>query len=136
MRRYANNLFFNQLKPDYIMSNYHEPVEELSQEARNFSRALNSLKEEIEAVDWYHQRVVTSNNEELAAIMAHNRDEEIEHACMTLEWLRRNMPGWDEELRNWLFKEGEIMGAHGGDHDDHEDGASGSDSLGIGKIKK
>ena len=68
--------------------------------------------------------------------MAHNRDEEIEHACMTLEWLRRNMPGWDEELRNWLFKEGEIMEAHGDDHDDDGHAAPKSDSLGIGKIKK
>ncbi len=124
------------------MSNYHEPVGELSQEARNFSRALNSLKEEIEAVDWYHQRVVTSGDPELAAIMAHNRDEEIEHACMTLEWLRRNMPGWDEELRHWLFKEGDIMGVHGHDQGDHDGGhggsvpAKGGDSLDIGKIKK
>ncbi len=124
------------------MSNYHEPVEELSQEARNFSRALNSLKEEIEAVDWYHQRVVTSNNEELASIMAHNRDEEIEHACMTLEWLRRNMPGWDEELRNYLFKEGSIAGneeeSKEGDTESTQSEVSKlkSDSLGIGKIKK
>lgn len=115
------------------MSNYHEPVDELSQEARNFSRALNSLKEEIEAVDWYHQRVVTTDDEELKEIMAHNRDEEIEHACMTLEWLRRNMPGWDDELKENLFKEGPI--AHHGEHDDDEPG-SGSDSLNIGKIKK
>lgn len=120
------------------MSNYHEPAGELTEEARNFSRALNSLKEEIEAVDWYHQRVVTSKDPELAAIMAHNRDEEIEHACMTLEWLRRHMPKWDEELRNYLFKEGSIIG--------QEEATTGkspelsptkkTDSLGIGKIKK
>jgi hypothetical protein len=91
-----------------VMSNYHEPAEELSQEARNFSRALNSLKEEVEAVDWYHQRVDLTEDESLKKIMAHNRDEEIEHACMTIEWLRRNMPGWDDELRTYLFTEGDV----------------------------
>lgn len=120
------------------MSSYHEPAEELSQEARNFSRMLNSLKEEIEAVDWYHQRVVTTNDPEVAAIMAHNRDEEIEHACMCIEWLRRNMPGWDEELRNYLFKEGSIAGQEealsGGGHGHEEKPAEGGNSLGIGKI--
>ncbi|MEA3446972.1 MAG: ferritin-like domain-containing protein [Bacteroidota bacterium] len=113
------------------MSNYHEPAEELSKQARDFSRALNSLKEEIEAIDWYHQRVDVSEDEELKEIMAHNRDEEIEHACMAIEWLRRNMPGWDAELREWLFKEGDIV-HH--DHDEHDDDASGND-LGIGKLK-
>jgi len=115
------------------MSNYHEPVDDLNAEARNFSRALNSLKEEIEAVDWYHQRVVASDDPELKEIMAHNRDEEIEHACMAIEWLRRNMPGWDEELRTYLFKEGPI--AHHGEHEEGET-KTGSDSLNIGKIKK
>ncbi len=65
--------------------------------------------------------------------MAHNRDEEIEHACMTLEWLRRNMPGWDEELRNILFSEGKI-----GDHshgDDEQAGGAQNEDLGIGKLK-
>jgi ferritin-like protein len=85
------------------MSNYHEPFEKLSEKARDISRALNSLKEEIEAVDWYNQRVDVSDDPELKAVMAHNRDEEIEHACMTLEWLRRNMEGWDEELKTYLF---------------------------------
>ncbi|HPM94887.1 MAG TPA: ferritin-like domain-containing protein [Mesotoga sp.] len=85
------------------MSNYHEPYEALNEKARNISRALNSLKEEIEAIDWYNQRVEASSDPELKAIMAHNRDEEIEHACMALEWLRRNMNGWDEELRTYLF---------------------------------
>ncbi|MCF8331682.1 MAG: ferritin-like domain-containing protein [Bacteroidales bacterium] len=112
------------------MSNYHEPAEELSIQARNYSRALNSLKEEIEAVDWYHQRVDLTEDEELSEIMAHNRDEEIEHACMTLEWLRRNMPGWDEELKNYLFKEGSI--AH---HEDGGEEENNSGDLGIGKIK-
>lgn len=90
------------------MSAYHEPEAELSAHDRDIHRALNSLKEEIEAVDWYHQRVVTSQNDSLAQIMAHNRDEEIEHAIMNLEWLRRNMPVWDEELRTYLFTEGQI----------------------------
>jgi ferritin-like protein len=116
------------------MSNYHEPAEELSKEARDFSRALNSLKEEIEAVDWYHQRVDASDNEELKEIMGHNRDEEIEHACMTLEWLRRNMPGWDEELRNWLFKDGPIT-HHEGEETGDESNEETSDDLGIGKLK-
>ena len=127
------------------MSNYHEPAEELSQEARNFSRALNSLKEEIEAVDWYHQRVVTSNDPELADIMAHNRDEEIEHACMTLEWLRRHMPGWDAELRTYLFKEGSITGHEGvatgkpgvaNEASGSQPSQSDTDSLGLGKLGK
>ncbi len=127
------------------MSNYHEPAEELTQEARNFSRALNSLKEEVEAVDWYHQRVVTCNDPELAEIMAHNRDEEIEHACMTIEWLRRNMPGWDAELRNYLFKSGSIIGAEaqlqsdGGVKNEPSSGGARSDaadSLGLGKLGK
>jgi ferritin-like protein len=87
---------------------YHEPVDQLSEKDRNYIRALNSLKEEIEAIDWYHQRVVASQDEQLAKVMAHNRDEEIEHACMTLEWLRRNMPGWDKELKTYLFSEGDI----------------------------
>ncbi|MGF1584109.1 MAG: encapsulin-associated ferritin-like protein [Bacteroidales bacterium] len=85
------------------MSNYHEPAEELTPEARDFSRALNSLKEEVEAVDWYHQRVVTTKNDELKAILEHNRDEEIEHACKTIEWLRKNMPGWDEQIKKQIF---------------------------------
>ncbi len=87
---------------------YHEPVEELSDQTRNIVRALDSLKEEIEAVNWYHQRVDACKDENLKKILAHNRDEEIEHAVMTLEWLRRNMSGWDEELKNYIFSEGDI----------------------------
>lgn len=90
------------------MSQYHEPVEKLDEKTLNITRAITSLKEEVEAVDWYNQRVDASEDPELKAIMAHNRDEEIEHACMLLEWLRRNMDKWDEELRTYLFTDGPI----------------------------
>lgn len=90
------------------MSNYHEPVNELSEKTKSFTRALNSLKEEIEAVDWYNQRVDVEKDESLKGILEHNMKEEIEHACMTLEWLRRNMDGWDGHLKEFLFKNGEI----------------------------
>lgn len=90
------------------MSDYHEPESELSDHARNLHRALISFKEEIEAIDWYNQRVEACKDESLRAILAHNRDEEIEHACMTLEWLRRNMPHFDEVLRTYLFTQGPI----------------------------
>ncbi len=90
------------------MSDYHEAPETLSNSTRDVIRALRSLREEIEAIDWYHQRVDVAEDSELKEILAHNRDEEIEHACMTLEWLRRSMPGWDEELRTYLFTDEKI----------------------------
>jgi ferritin-like protein len=80
----------------------------MSGKTKDLTRALHSLIEEIEAVDWYQQRVDVTDDESLKAILEHNRDEEIEHACMALEWLRRNMPGWDEELRTYLFTEKKI----------------------------
>ncbi len=82
---------------------YQEPYEQLPEDVRAQNRALQSLVEEIEAIDWYNQRVATTKDEELKAILAHNRDEEMEHAAMLLEWIRRNMPGWDHELRDYLF---------------------------------
>ena len=117
------------------MSEYHEPAEQLSDEVRDVHRALTSLMEEIEAVDWYHQRWSLCKDEGLAAILAHNRDEEIEHAVMTLEWLRRKNPAWDRNLRQYLFTEGSITeiehGAEGGE--ESQDSARG---LGIGSRKK
>jgi ferritin-like protein len=71
-------------------------------------RATVSLIEELEAVDWYDQRVDATADPELQAVLAHNRDEEREHAAMTLEWLRRNDPKWDEVLRLYLFTEAPI----------------------------
>lgn len=90
---------------------YHEKWDELSEHAKDVHRALESLKEEIEAVDWYHQRVEVAHDQELRAVLAHNRDEEIEHAAMMLEWLRRNMGSWDDELREYLFTDKPIAEA-------------------------
>jgi len=87
---------------------YHEPIEELSDEVRDFHRAVVSLMEELEAVDWYNQRVAACKDKELAQILAHNRDEEIEHASMVLEWIRRKNKRFDKELREYLFKDGPI----------------------------
>ncbi len=84
---------------------YHEPLEELSQETRDLHRAILSLMEELEAVDWYNQRVDACKDAELQAILAHNRDEEKEHAAMLLEWIRRKDPRFDRELRDYLFSE-------------------------------
>lgn len=87
---------------------YHEPVEELSDETRDMHRAITSLMEELEAVDWYNQRVDACKDEELKAILAHNRDEEKEHAAMVLEWIRRRDSSLDKELKDYLFTEGKI----------------------------
>ena len=84
---------------------YHEPIHELSGETREMHRAITSLMEELEAVDWYNQRVNACQNRELKAILAHNRDEEKEHAAMLLEWIRRQDPAFDEELKDYLFTE-------------------------------
>lgn len=88
---------------------YHEPVTELSDESRDLHRAITSLMEELEAVDWYQQRVDACKDRELAAILAHNRDEEIEHAAMVLEWIRRRVPKFDAELREYLFTDKDIV---------------------------
>jgi len=84
----------------------------LDDETRNITRALRSLIEELEAVDWYNQRVNVTKDEELKEILKHNRDEEVEHAAMTLEWLRRKLPVFDKELKDNLFKDGPIAGHH------------------------
>ncbi|KAB2311514.1 ferritin [Betaproteobacteria bacterium SCN2] len=96
------------------MSNegYHEPVEKLSKETMDMHRAIVSLMEELEAVDWYNQRVDACSDPELKAILAHNRDEEKEHAAMVLEWIRRRDPVFDHELKDSLFKQGPITGQH------------------------
>ena len=82
---------------------YHEPIEELIDETRDMHRAITSLMEELEAVDRYNQRVDACKNQELKAILEHNRDEEKEHAAMVLEWIRRQDPAMDKELKDFLF---------------------------------
>ena len=91
---------------------YHEPVDRLTPATMDFHRAVQSLIEELEAVDWYNQRVDACTDAELKSILAHNRDEEIEHASMTLEWIRRRNKVFDKELREILFKDGPITGQH------------------------
>lgn len=91
---------------------YHEPEGRLSEETKDLHRAVVSLMEELEAVDWYNQRVEAAQDDELRAILAHNRDEEKEHAAMVLEWIRRRDPAMDKELREQLFTEGPIAGHH------------------------
>ena len=88
----------------------HEPAELLTGSTRNLHRALLSLMEELEAVDWYNQRVDATDDEHLAKVLAHNRDEEKEHAAMVLEWLRRSDPETNEQLKEYLFKDGSITG--------------------------
>ena len=90
------------------MSNYHEPPESLTNATKDQARALHSLKEEIEAIDWYQQRADNCANAQLKKILLHNMEEEMEHACMVLEWLRRNMNGWDEHLKEYLFTSADI----------------------------
>ena len=82
---------------------------QLSEATLNFSRAIKSLQEELEAVDWYNQRVEVTKDDQLKRILAHNRDEEIEHAMMALEYLRRINPVFDKHMRTYLFTKGDIL---------------------------
>ncbi len=88
--------------------NYHEPVAELSTETRDLHRAIISLMEELEAVDWYNQRADTCGDEELKSVLRHNRDEEKEHAAMLIEWIRRHEKALDKQLRKYLFTDAPI----------------------------
>lgn len=87
---------------------YHEPLEELSAATRDMHRAIVSLMEELEATDWYNQRVDACKDEELKTILQHNRDEEKEHASMLLEWIRRRDPTFSAKLKVRLFTTGPI----------------------------
>lgn len=92
---------------------YHEPVAELSPQTRDMHRAIVSLMEELEAVDWYQQRIDACKDPELKAILEHNRDEEKEHAAMVLEWIRRRDTRFSKELKDYLFTDKPITDGHG-----------------------
>jgi hypothetical protein len=122
----------------------HEARQALSAETQDRHRAIASLMEELEAVDWYNQRVDAATDEELRSVLAHNRDEEIEHAAMVLEWLRRRWPAFQEQLAIYLGSEGPIVEAEeaamGRDGDAGGDGEGAAapvanGSLGIGSLR-
>ena len=87
---------------------WHAPYELLKPETQDMARAIQSLMEELEAIDWYGQRVDVTKDDELRRVLEHNRDEEKEHASMLLEWIRRRDPKFDESLRTYLFTAGDI----------------------------
>jgi ferritin-like protein len=111
----------------------NEPLDNLDDETRDMHRALVSLVEELEAVDWYQQRVSAAGDEELRRILAHNRDEEKEHASMVLEWLRRHDAHFDEHLRTYLLTDGDITAL---EDDGSVASASCDGSLGIGSLRQ
>lgn len=131
----------------------HAPRERLRQKTLTLHHALSSVVEELEAIDWYAQRADDTSDEQLKAILLHNMEEEVEHACMALEWLRRNSPEFAENMKTYLFTEGDITAveeqATGGESGDGESeggeseagdpaaaSASDADTLTVGGMKQ
>jgi ferritin-like protein len=122
----------------------HESAEALGAEVIDTHRAIVSLMEELEAVDWYNQRAKATSNPELRAVLEHNRDEEKEHAAMALEWLRRTDPKFAQHLKTFLFTDGPITeieaevvhGQGGGEAGGAASEAANDGSLGIGSLRK
>jgi len=114
---------------------YHEPYELLSKESRDMHRAIVSAIEELEAIDWYQQRADACTDEDLKRVLLHNKDEEIEHLMMNLEWMRRRDPRVHEQMKTYLFTEAPIE-----EIEDEEKAAGGprvfSPSLKIGSLKE
>jgi len=121
------------------MSEFHE--DGLSEEAKEFHRMIKSVIEELEAVDWYNQRADVTTDPDLKAIVEHNRDEEVEHACMGLEWLRRKNQVFNEMLETFLFRgnipiteiEETIEGGEEGE--EASEASSSNGSLGLGNMR-
>jgi len=113
----------------------HENSEDLSPETVDRHRAISSIMEELEAVDWYDQRMEVATDPELKRILAHNRDEEKEHAAMMIEWLRRNDDAFDGHLRTYLFSERSIVELEAEDTGSDSKPADSSSSLRIGGLQ-
>ena len=111
----------------------HEAEEHLTVQTRDLHRAIKSLMEELEAVDWYQQRMDATDDEELRGILRHNRDEEKEHAAMVLEWIRRHDPAFDKNLREYLFTEGSIVRRERAEAEEQGAGARGSNGAENGR---
>jgi len=115
---------------------FHEDTSILRPETMDVHRAITSLMEELEAVDWYNQRVDATGDAELAEILAHNRDEEKEHASMLLEWLRRHDATMDTMLRRYLFTDRDVLAVEEGAGDGGPASRSpAAGTLGIGSLR-
>jgi len=113
---------------------YHEPLELLSGETREMHRAIVSLMEELEAIDWYQQRADACADPQLKDVLLHNKNEEIEHATMVMEWIRRHNDHFDQMMRKYLFTEAPITAIEKGAEADST-AASVIKTLGIGSMK-
>jgi ferritin-like protein len=117
---------------------YHEREDVLSDATKDMHRAIVSLKEELDAVDWYQQRAEACTDDELRAILLHNKNEEIEHAMMVLEWIRRHDSTFDANIGTYLRSSGSIVGVEGAATSGGTSGPKASaspPSLGIGSLK-
>ena len=116
----------------------YEPIQPGSEASRDVHRAIASLIEELQAIDAYQARVDVTPDDELRAVLAHNRDEEVEHAMMLLEWLRRRTATIDAAIRTFLLTDGpitEIEAAQGDANAAAAPGARGGATLGVGSLR-
>ena len=113
---------------------YHEPIDLLSGDTRDMHRAIVSLMEELEAIDWYQQRADACADPQLKDVLLHNKNEEIEHAAMVMEWIRRHNDQFHVMMRKYLFSEAPIAGI---EKSGEADGAAAApiETLGIGSMK-
>jgi ferritin-like protein len=114
----------------------HEDPKVLGPVVIDRHRAITSLMEELEAVDWYDQRIAAASDDELRAVLAHNRDEEKEHAAMVLEWLRRQDPALDRNLRKYLFTEEPLTAQIAAEKVEPPAPVAPEGNLGIGDLRR